>query len=334
MSRPLFVVHSSPVTGWKTSPTALRIPRAKTRAPLPSGAICRIAARRSSASSQTLQDEPTDTYSIPSGPNPSVRVEWPPPDGRSARASRPSKRPSPSVSVRRETWFVSPTYSAPSRKTIPCGAFRPSATTSAPSAWPSPFRSGTRTISPRRISVAYSSPSGPSVMKRTPVKSRAYAWMRKPAGSRRDCSRSARVAAITRGRAPRRRRGDRRVADEWRTWSQPGAGRPRSMRGRAGMDYGLLGAAGRRLPPTQALGPWRELGCKIGSGRLSPRLGSLAVGHTEDGSRRDGPPRLAGCVGAARNGIGLGVAIEDVGVGGRRQPALGRPRRCPVVTRV
>ena len=40
-------------------------------------------ARRGSVSSQALQLEPAATKSLPSGPNPTVRVRWPPPPGSS-----------------------------------------------------------------------------------------------------------------------------------------------------------------------------------------------------------------------------------------------------------
>src|SRR5260221_10297742 len=78
LSRSLLLAHSSWVGGLTASPTELRKPRANPLPCEPSGSNCDTAARRLSVSSQMLHDEPTDTYSLPSGPNTTVRVEWPP----------------------------------------------------------------------------------------------------------------------------------------------------------------------------------------------------------------------------------------------------------------
>src|SRR6266576_1639421 len=78
LSRSLLLAHSSWVVGLKASPTELRRPRANTLPCEPSGSNCDTAARRLSVSSQMLHDEPTETYILPSGPNTTVRGEWPP----------------------------------------------------------------------------------------------------------------------------------------------------------------------------------------------------------------------------------------------------------------
>src|SRR5947209_1053741 len=56
-------------------PTVLRSPFANMRPPEPSRLNCVTAARMESRSSQRLQDEPTATYILPSGPKMIVRVE-------------------------------------------------------------------------------------------------------------------------------------------------------------------------------------------------------------------------------------------------------------------
>ncbi len=110
-SRPLSVAKISPVPGWKSNPTVLRSPVAKTSKPVPSGWKRSIAARRESFSLHTLQLEPTVTYMAPSGPKRTVRVEWPPPVGRSGTttSSMPSATPRSTSKRTRLTRCVSPT---------------------------------------------------------------------------------------------------------------------------------------------------------------------------------------------------------------------------------
>ena len=59
-------------------PTALRSPEAKSSPLEPSGRYRMIAARRESLSRQMLHEEPMETYSRPSEPKASVRVQCPP----------------------------------------------------------------------------------------------------------------------------------------------------------------------------------------------------------------------------------------------------------------
>ena len=68
MSRPLSVNHSSCVTGCHAKPTLLRMPSAYVSSPVPSGFMRRIAAVIA-AGAQMLHVEPTDMYSMSSGPN-------------------------------------------------------------------------------------------------------------------------------------------------------------------------------------------------------------------------------------------------------------------------
>src|SRR5262245_39588863 len=69
--------HSALLPGCQSKPTVLRSPDANTSTPLPSRLARRLAARRGVSSTHTSHDEPTEIYSLPSGPCAIVRVRWP-----------------------------------------------------------------------------------------------------------------------------------------------------------------------------------------------------------------------------------------------------------------
>src|SRR4051812_30677895 len=128
-----------------------------------------MAARLGLLSTQTLQDEPVETYSLPSGPKAIVRVEWPWPEGRlSASTSRLSATPSLSVSSSLIICDGVATYTAPSLNAIPCTPPSPSAKTPVLSATPSLSASGRVYTEPWPGLVAYTTPSGERPNHRAP----------------------------------------------------------------------------------------------------------------------------------------------------------------------
>src|ERR671924_283156 len=154
-SRSLLFAHNSPVVGLKASPTEFLSPVANVWGFEPSR-LKRVTAALGCGSSHTLHDEPTATYRRLSGPNTTVRVEWPPlgrPDTRVTGALAPGSR--------RFTVVTSAKYIVSPRNATPKGPSSPVSTGCAgPSATPSPFASTSRTIWPAPGSDAYTAPLG------------------------------------------------------------------------------------------------------------------------------------------------------------------------------
>src|SRR5213593_5121936 len=175
LSRSLLLAQSSPVVGWNASPTELRRPVANVCG-LESSRLYRVTAARGGASLQTLQDEPTATYSRLSGPNAMVRVLCPPlgrPDTSVTRAAAPGSS--------RFTVVCSAKYIVSRRNARPNGPLRPLSTVWAgASATPSPFASTSRTIVPAPVSAANTAPPGPSASERTPPSPSAKRLTLKP----------------------------------------------------------------------------------------------------------------------------------------------------------
>lgn len=118
---------------------------------------------------------PTDTYIRPSGPNSTVRVEWPPPPGRSTSfVGAALAFTSPALYGKRTTPSVFATYRNPPRMASPCGWFSPLANTCFPSAFPSRLRSGRTYTIPAPVSLSRTSPLLATTMKRGFLKPSAY----------------------------------------------------------------------------------------------------------------------------------------------------------------
>ena len=111
-----------------------------------------------SGSLHRLHDEPTATYMRLSGPNTTVRVEWPPlgsPDTSVTGVLTPGSS--------RFTVVTSAKYIVSPRNAMPNGPSSPVSTGwGGPSAAPSPSASTSRTIWPAPGSEAYTAPLGPN----------------------------------------------------------------------------------------------------------------------------------------------------------------------------
>src|SRR5438874_6446657 len=139
--------------------------------------------RRGSVSTQALQDDPIDTYSLPSLPNRIVRVTWT--DGvelgRSATFSgSPAGRPS--AQRTRTMAGVVAMYKYPSLNARLC-AFGSPVRITAGSARPSLSWSGSATTSPRGRWATRRTPSGLTAMNLAPARFEANTDKTKPGGA-------------------------------------------------------------------------------------------------------------------------------------------------------
>src|SRR6266511_1278863 len=103
-----------------------------------------------------LHEEPTLTYILPSVPNTTVRVEWPPLGRLGTTTTLPA-----APGLNRTTSSTSATYIVSPRNAIPNGRLSPVATVTAESATPAWFASGSLTTTPDVGCEAYTTPPGP-----------------------------------------------------------------------------------------------------------------------------------------------------------------------------